>query len=88
MVARKATQSRRLEPVLGSGSQPESARGVCGDSPQNRWVTCLSHKTKTGGTTAETGSERVEKLRCGGHMVGSQGLRQEDVVCGDGVVVR
>jgi hypothetical protein len=28
MVARKARRSRRLEPVQGSGSQPESARGV------------------------------------------------------------
>jgi hypothetical protein len=33
----------------GSGSQPESARGVCGGSPANRRVTWLSHKTKTGG---------------------------------------
>jgi hypothetical protein len=36
MVARKARRSRRLEPVQGSGSRPESARGVCGGSPQNR----------------------------------------------------
>jgi hypothetical protein len=35
---------------LGSGSQLESARGVCGGSPQNRRVTWLSHKTKTGGS--------------------------------------
>jgi hypothetical protein len=36
MVARKARQSRRSEPVQGSGSQLESARGVCGGSLENR----------------------------------------------------
>jgi hypothetical protein len=50
MVARKARRSRRSEPVQGSGSQPKSARGVCGGSPQNRRVTWLSLKTKTGGS--------------------------------------
>jgi hypothetical protein len=51
MVARKARRSRGHEPVKGSGSRPESACGVCGGSPQNRWVTWLSHKTKTGCST-------------------------------------
>jgi hypothetical protein len=41
--------------VQGSGSQPESARGVCGGSPQNYRVTWLSHKTKTGGSAGEDG---------------------------------
>jgi hypothetical protein len=36
IVERKARRSRRSEPVQGSGSQPKSARGVCGGSPQNR----------------------------------------------------
>jgi hypothetical protein len=36
MLARNAKRSRRSEPVQGSGSQPKYARGVCGDSPQNR----------------------------------------------------
>jgi hypothetical protein len=36
MVARKARRSRRSESVQGSGSQPMSACGVCGGSPQNR----------------------------------------------------
>jgi hypothetical protein len=36
MVARKARRSRRSEPVQGSASRPESARGVCSGSPQNR----------------------------------------------------
>jgi hypothetical protein len=36
MVERKARQSPRSEQVQGSGSQPKSARGVCGGSPQNR----------------------------------------------------
>jgi hypothetical protein len=35
-----------------------------GGSPQNRRVTWLSHKTKTGGSAAKTGSGCVEKLRC------------------------
>jgi hypothetical protein len=48
MVARKARWSRGQEPVQGSGSRPESTRGVCGGSAQNRRVTWLSHKTKTG----------------------------------------
>jgi hypothetical protein len=55
MMARKARRSRRLEPVQGSGSRPESARGVCGGSPQNRRVTWLSHKTKTEGSAGGDG---------------------------------
>jgi hypothetical protein len=55
MVARKARRSRRSEPVQGCSSQPESARRVCGGSPQNRRVTWLSHKTKTGGSASGDG---------------------------------
>jgi hypothetical protein len=55
MVARKATRSRGQEPVQGRGSRSESARGVCGGSPQNRRVTWLSHKIKTGGSAGEDG---------------------------------
>jgi hypothetical protein len=56
MVAkRKARRSRRSELVQGSGSQPESARGVCGGSPENRRVTWLSHKTKTGDSAGGDG---------------------------------
>jgi hypothetical protein len=55
MVARKARRSRRLEPVQSSGSQRESARGVCGGSPENRRVTWLSHKTKAGGLAGGDG---------------------------------
>jgi hypothetical protein len=55
MVARKARRSRGLELVQGSGSRPESARGVCGGSPKNRRVTWLSHKTKTGGSAGGDG---------------------------------
>jgi hypothetical protein len=39
MVARKARRSRQSEPVQGSGSQPESACGVCDGSPENHRVT-------------------------------------------------
>jgi hypothetical protein len=52
MVARKARRSRGQEPVQGSGSRLESARGVCCGSPQNRRVTWLSHKTKTWGSAS------------------------------------
>jgi hypothetical protein len=55
MVARKARRIHRLEPVQGSRSQSESACGVCGGSPQNRRVTWLSHKTKTGGSAGGDG---------------------------------
>jgi hypothetical protein len=55
MMARKARRSHRLELVQGSGSLPESAHGVCGGSPQNRRVTWLSHKTKTGGSAGRDG---------------------------------
>jgi hypothetical protein len=55
MVARKERRSRRSEPVQGSSSQPESAREVCGGSPENLWVTWLNHKTKTGGSAGEDG---------------------------------
>jgi hypothetical protein len=56
MVARKARRSRWPEPMQGSGSQPESARRVCGGSPQNRWVTWLSHKTRIG---VSAGGDRI-----------------------------
>jgi hypothetical protein len=55
MVARKARRSRRSEPVQGSGSQPDYARGVCGGSPENYRVTWLSHKTKIGGSASGDG---------------------------------
>jgi hypothetical protein len=55
MVARKARGSRRLEPVQDRGSRSEFARGVCGDSPQNRRVTWLSQKTKTGDSAGGDG---------------------------------
>jgi hypothetical protein len=50
MVSRKARRSRQPKPVQDSGSRPESARGICGSSPQNHQVTWLSHKTKTKGS--------------------------------------
>jgi hypothetical protein len=55
MMARKARRSHQPEPVQGSGSQPESARGVCSGSPENRRVTWLSHKTKTGDSAGGDG---------------------------------
>jgi hypothetical protein len=63
MVARKARRSRRPEPVQGSGSCPESARGVCGGSPKKTvgllgWAT----KQRPEARRAETGSGLAEKL--------------------------
>jgi hypothetical protein len=60
MAVRKARRSRRPEPVQGSGSRPESARGVCGGSPENRQVTWLSHNTKTEGLA---GGDRIRARR-------------------------
>jgi hypothetical protein len=74
MVARKARRSRRSEPVQGSGSQPESAHGVCGGSPENRRVTWLSQKTRPEARRAETGSGRTEKLQCRWTRGGIAGL--------------
>jgi hypothetical protein len=54
-MTRKSRRSRGHEPVHGGGSQPESARGVCGVSPQNCRVTWLRHKTKTGGSAGGDG---------------------------------
>jgi hypothetical protein len=45
---------------MGSGSRPESARGFCCGSPENRRVTWLSHKTKTGGSA---GGDRIRARR-------------------------
>jgi hypothetical protein len=56
MVERKDRRSRRPEPVQGSGSQPKSARGLRGGSPQNCRVTWLGHKTKTWGSA---GGDRI-----------------------------
>jgi hypothetical protein len=89
MVARKARRSRRSEPVQGSGSQPKFAHGVCGGSPQNHRVTWLSHKNqdrRLGERRWDPGEPR--SFDAGGHVMGSQGLRREDAVCGDDVVVR
>jgi hypothetical protein len=55
MVVRKPRRSHGQEPVQGSGSRPESARGVRGGSPENRRVTWLSHETKTGGSAGGDG---------------------------------
>jgi hypothetical protein len=54
-VPRKGRRSCGQEPVQGSGSRLESAREVCDGSPQNRRVTWLSHKTKTGGSVGGDG---------------------------------
>jgi hypothetical protein len=60
MVARKARRSCGQEPVQGRGSRLESAHRVCSCSPQNHWVTWLSHKTKTGGSA---GGDRIRVRR-------------------------
>jgi hypothetical protein len=55
MVPRKERRSRGQQRMNGSGSRPESTRGVCGGSPQNRRVTWLIHKTKIGGSAGGDG---------------------------------
>jgi hypothetical protein len=61
MVARKTRWSRWLEPVQGSGSQPKSARGICGDSPQN-WLGYLvepqNQDLRLGGQRQDPGAPR------------------------------
>jgi hypothetical protein len=60
IMVRKARRSRRSETVQGSGSRPQSAREVCDGSPENRRVTWLSYKTKTGGLA---GGDRIRTRR-------------------------
>jgi hypothetical protein len=91
MVARKAGRSRRSEPVQGSGSQPKSARGVCGGSPQNRpgyLVEPQNQDRRLSGRSRDPGAPR--SFDAGGHVAGSQsqGLRREDEDCGDDVAVQ
>jgi hypothetical protein len=58
--SREGSSAGRMVARKGSGSRPESARGVGGGSPENRWVTWLSHKTKTGGSA---GRDRIRARR-------------------------
>jgi hypothetical protein len=83
MVARKARRSRRPELVQGSISRPESARGVCDGSPENRRVTWLIHKTKTGGSAGGDGNRARREAsmpatrgEIAGLASGGRGLRQ------------
>jgi hypothetical protein len=69
MVARKARRSHRSEPVQGSSSQPEFVHRVCGGSPENRRVTWLSHKTKTGGSAGSQDLLREDTVRGDGVAV-------------------
>jgi hypothetical protein len=74
MVARKARRSCGLEPVQGSGSRPDYLV-----QPQNQdW--------RLGGQRWDPGAPR--SFYAGGRVAGSQGLRREDAVCGNGVAVR
>jgi hypothetical protein len=52
---KKSKTKSSIEAGVGSGSQPEFARGVCGGSPENCLFTWLSHKTKTGGSAGGDG---------------------------------
>jgi hypothetical protein len=76
MVARKASRSRRSEPVQGCSSQPKSTRGVWGGSPQNRPGYLVEPQNQDRRLPGGEGSGRTEKLRSGGHASGSQGLRR------------
>jgi hypothetical protein len=90
-------KSWTIEPVHGGGrvkrlgGRPGRARGVWWFAHKTiggRFLG-LGLKTKSEGpNTTETGSGRVRKLRGGGHLAGSHGLRRKDVGCGEGVAVR
>jgi hypothetical protein len=89
MVARKARQSRRSEPVQGSGSQPKSTCGVYGGSPQNRsgyLVEPQNLDQRLGGRRRDPSAPR--SFDADGHIAGSQGLHRDDTDCSEGVVVR
>jgi hypothetical protein len=47
----KKSKMKSWQELVQGCDSPESAHGVCGGSQQNRRVTWLSHKTKTGGST-------------------------------------
>jgi hypothetical protein len=85
---KKATWSHGQEPVQGSGSRPESARGVCGSSPQNRRVTWLSHKTKTRDSAGRDGIRARLEASKQGTRGGIAGLASGDADCGEGVAAR
>jgi hypothetical protein len=88
MVARKARRSRRSEPVEGSGSQQKSARGVCGGSPQNRLGYLVEQQNQDRRPRGQRRDPRAPRsFDAGRHVVGSQGLRQEDADCDEGVIV-
>jgi hypothetical protein len=70
MVPKEARRSRGQEPVQGSGSRPESARGVCGGSPENGRVTWLRHKTKTGGSAGGDEIRAPRSFDVGGRVAG------------------
>jgi hypothetical protein len=61
-----------------------AAREICGGSPQNRrvtWVEPQNQDQRLGGRRRDPDAPR--SFDAGGHVVGSQGLRREDAVCGD-----
>jgi hypothetical protein len=85
MVARKARRSRRSEPVEGSGSQPSGLRWFT-TKPSGYLVEPQNRDRRLGGRRRDPGVPR--SLDAGGRMAVSQGLRREDAVCGDSVVVQ
>jgi hypothetical protein len=62
MVARKARRSSRSKPMHGSGSQPESARGVWAVHQKTIGLLGRATKLRPVAQRAETGSGRAEKL--------------------------
>jgi hypothetical protein len=60
--------------MQGSGSRLEPARGVCGGSSQNRWVTLLSHKNKTRVSAGGDGIQARREASMSGTRDGIAGL--------------
>jgi hypothetical protein len=70
---------RGSQVMSGDWRRLHHVRGVCGCSPENHWVTRLSHKAETEDRAWLSDRLRVagrRKLRGGGHVSGSQGLRR------------
>jgi hypothetical protein len=76
--------------MSGDWKRLRQVRGVYGGSPENHWVTRLSHKAEAEDRAWLSGENRPDrfgvaghrKLRGGGHASGSQGLRRGYAKCG------
>jgi hypothetical protein len=81
---------RGSQVMSGDCRRLHQVREVCGGSPENHWVTRLSHKAEAENQARLSGQNRPDrfgvagrrKLRGGGHASGSQGLLRGYAKCG------